>query len=224
MKSSFKILVGSRSSLLSQIQVWEVYRELQSFAPNIEFTPIWVTTTGDKDLTTSLRTLDRTDFFTKEIDEMQVKKLCRIAVHSAKDLASSLRKGLVLAALTKGLDSSDSLVLREGETIKSLSPKARIATSSFRREKNVLSLRSDLICVDIRGTIEMRLCALDEKKVDGVVIAECALIRLGINRSRTTLPGEGASLQGQLAIIAREDDEEMINLFQCIDNRQKLST
>lgn len=224
MKSFFKVLVGARGSTLSQIQVEEVYQELHRFLPTIEFTPIWVTTTGDKEITTSLRPLDRTDFFTKEIDELQLKNLCRIAVHSAKDLPVPLRKGLAVAALTKGLDPSDSLILREGETLESLMPRARIATSSLRREKNILSLRHDLVCVDIRGTIEMRLAAVDEKKVDGLVVAECALIRLGIKRFRRPLPGEVAALQGQLAVIAREDDEEMIELLQCIDARQKLFT
>lgn len=224
MKSFFKILVGARGSRLSQLQVEEVHFELLRFTTGVGFQPIWVNTRGDKDLKTSLRFLDRTDFFTREIDQMQLKGLCRIGIHSAKDLPASLRKGLTLVALTKGLDPSDSLVFREGESLETLQKGARIATSSLRREKNLLSLRPDLDCVDIRGNIEDRLAKLDEKQIDGVVVAECALIRLGlIHRSRITLPGEVAALQGQLAVIARLEDKEMIELFQCIDTREKLS-
>lgn len=215
-----KILIGARGSKLSRAQVEEVQSELMRHVPGVQFQPIWIETKGDKDLKTSLRTLERTDFFTKEIDEMQLKKLCRIAIHSAKDLPQPLKEGLVIAALTKGLDPSDSLVLRKGESLETLKRGAKIATSSLRREKNILSLRSDLQCVDIRGSIETRLKQLDEEQVDGLIVAECALIRLGLTHlNHIPLPGEIAVGQGQLAVIACAGDYEMIELFKCIDSR-----
>lgn len=214
------ILVAGRGSPLSKIQVQEVQNEIAEKAPHVKLMPIWVDTKGDKDRKTSLRTLEKTDFFTKEIDEMQLRGLCRIGVHSAKDLPEPLKPGLVLAALTKGLDSSDSLVFREGESLQTLKPGARIATSSMRREKNIHALRPDLVCIDIRGNIETRLQQLDEGYVDGLIVAECALIRLGLShRNRMTIPGEIAVGQGQLAVIARADDQEMLELFKLIDSR-----
>ena len=51
-------------------------------------------------------------------------------------------------------------------------------------------------------------------------IAEAALIRLKLAyRTRIPLLGERASLQGQLAVIALEGDEEIAQLFRCIDVR-----
>ncbi len=209
---SLEITIGARGSKLSQAQVWEVHRELLNHYPAIQFKPIWITTTGDKDKKTSLRHLEKTNFFTHEIDEKQLQGEFRISIHSAKDLPEPLAPGLKIVALTKGVDSSDVLVLREG-----LLENAIIGTSSLRREKNLLEWRPDLRCVDIRGTIEERLALLDDGKVDGVVIAEAALIRLGLtHRKRIPIQGEVASLQGRLAVIALESDREMEECFKCI--------
>jgi hydroxymethylbilane synthase len=216
-----KLTVGARSSPLSRVQVEEVLQELREFHPQVEFIPICMQTTGDKDQKTSLRTLEKTDFFTKEIDALQLSGGCRISIHSAKDLPDPLPKGLVLVALTKGVDPSDVIVLREHETLQSLPLGAKIGTSSVRRETNIKALRSDLVCVDIRGNIQTRLSLLDEGYVDGLVMAEAALIRLKLTHlNRIQLPGERAQLQGQLAVIALETDQEMLQLFSCIDTRQ----
>ncbi len=206
--------VGARPSQLSKAQVEEVLVLLQSFHPEMEFDYFWVKTVGDRDQLTSLRTLGKTDFFTKEIDDALLEGKCRIAIHSAKDLPDPLTPGLTVVALTKGVDPSDSLVLREGETFDSLPRGAKIATSSFRREEMVATMRSDLSFVDIRGDIISRLEKLYMHQVDGVVIAEAALIRLKkTHLNRILLKGETAPLQGKLAVVAREGDEEMEHLF-----------
>lgn len=212
------IKVGSRASRLARRQVDEVYRELISMHPHIVFAPIFVATQGDRDRTTSLRTLGQTDFFTKEIDQMVLQGKCRIAIHSAKDLANPLAEGLKVIALTKGVDASDSLVLRTTDTVSSLPSGAKIATSSQRREENVKLLRKDLEFVDIRGLIEERLEQLFSGLVDGVVIAEAALIRLGLtDLNRIKLPGEVALLQGRLAVVAKQEDDEMQQLFKSLN-------
>jgi hydroxymethylbilane synthase len=201
------IKVGARASNLSKRQV----EEAQAEYPHVLFEPIYMKTVGDLDRTTSLRTLGKTDFFTREIDEMLLRGECRIAIHSAKDLPEPLPQGLELIALTKGVDPSDSLVLREGEQ---LSKGFVIATSSVRREEMVRALMQDVAFVDIRGTIEERLEKLENGEVDGVVVAEAALIRLGLTcLNRIQLPGETAPLQGRLAILAQEGDIEMRALF-----------
>lgn len=214
------ITVGARGSALSIAQCREVLEELRRDHPEVEFHLETVTTTGDLDLKTSLRDLDKTDFFTKEIDAKLLNHECRIAIHSAKDLPDPLPKHLKIVALTKGIDPADSLVLREGAAWETLPPGALIATSSERREQVIKNMRADLSCCDIRGTIQQRLQKLESGEVDGVVIAEAALIRLELTHlNRLKLDGTTASLQGRLAIVAREDDEEMEALFSCIDTR-----
>ena len=212
--------VGARGSPLSQSQVWEVLKEIRTFHPDIDFTPTWVTTTGDKDKVSSLRALEKTDFFTKEVDSQQLEGRFRISIHSAKDLPDPLTEGLSVIAITKGQDPSDVLVLREGHDIRG---KTIIATSSIRRGYEIQTRFPHAEIVDIRGTIEERLQQIESGRVDGVVIAKAALIRLGITpKHEITLTGPVAKYQGQLAIIARSDDREMAALFSSIDCREKV--
>lgn len=211
-----EVTVSARASPLSQAQV----KEIAALLPEIHFIPHFVESTGDRDQNTSLRTLEKTDFFTKEIDAQVLNGKCRISVHSAKDLPEPLPKGLEMIALTRGQDPSDSLVLKEGFTLETLEKGAVIATSSPRREECVRALRSDLSFCDIRGTIETRLKKLLEPEIYGVVLAEAALIRLKLTHlNRITLPGPSTLYQGQLAILAQANDEEMRALFAPLDVR-----
>ena len=200
------IKIGARDSLLSRKQVEEVFNELEC-----AYEPVWFKTTGDLDKTRSLRDLDKTDFFTKELDYALLNKDVNVTIHSAKDLPDPISDGLEVMALTKGIDPVDVLILRENEK---LHKGMVIGTSSIRREEIVASLQEGLHFVDIRGTIRERLDCLYQKKVDGVVIAEAALIRLGLTHlNRIRLPGETAPMQGRLAVLARKGDEQMRELF-----------
>lgn len=219
-KQTSLIDVAARASPLSRVQVEEVLQELQLYHDNIEFRLHFVATKGDLDQKTSLRTLAKTDFFTAELDAELLDGRCRIAVHSAKDLPHPLPEGLALIAITKGVDPSDALVLREGESLESLKSGAKIATSSERREESVCLLRRDLSFIDLRGTIGQRLEKLSTGEADGVVIAEAALIRLQLTHlNRIILPGTTVEGQGQLAVTARAGDEAMRALLACIDSR-----
>lgn len=219
-----EITVGARSSNLSKVQVSEVQQELCIYYPEIKFVPVYVETYGDIDLKTSLKDLDKTDFFTREVDTMLLDERCRVAIHSAKDLPDPMPKGLKVIAVTIGIDPSDSLVFREGETLESLPPGAKIGTSSGRREEMVKALCSDVTFVDVRGTIEKRLEKLEAREVDALVVAEAALIRLGFTHlDRMSIPGDTVEGQGQLAVVAREDDHEMDVLFSVLDCRREVS-
>jgi hydroxymethylbilane synthase len=59
-----KIKVGARGSKLSQRQVEEIMGGLGR-----EYECGWVETMGDRDLISSLVQMDKTNFFTREIDE-----------------------------------------------------------------------------------------------------------------------------------------------------------
>lgn len=208
--SSLEITVGARGSRLSKAQVEEVYKELIQIHPHVIFSPVWIVTTGDRDRTTSLKTMEKTNFFTDEIDRRQVEGEFRISIHSAKDLPDPLHPDLEIVALTKGVDSSDVLVARAFP----IRLGARIGVSSMRRELFLKKWRDDLKFVDVRGTIDDRLRLLDEGVVDGVVMAEAALIRLGLTeRPRVRLEVDTAKMQGRLAVVARKNDLEMRQLF-----------
>ncbi len=218
----FIIKAGARNSPLSKVQVEEISNELVTFYQGIELDVDYVATIGDKDQSTSLVDLNKTDFFTKEIDQMLLDSKCRIAIHSAKDLPEPLPKGITMAALTKGVDSSDVLVLRSGMPLDRLPINARIGVSSHRRREAVIKLIPGALCKDIRGTIGKRLSKLDDEEYDGVVIALAALIRLGLtHRNYIFLDGNPSPMQGKLAVLCRSEDEEMLTLFAPLDIREK---
>lgn len=216
-----KVKIGARGSKLSRRQVEEVLEELGPLCGKVG-EPLWFETMGDRDLKSSLAPLEKTDFFTREIDQAVLEKRCDVGVHSAKDLPDPLPKGLKVVALTQGVDSSDSLVFRDGDTLEGLLYGSVIGSSSERRDRVVKGLRPDLLCKEVRGPVDYRLEALDRGEVDGLVVAEAALIRLGLTRrNRISLPGKSAPLQGQLAVVARAGDEEMAALFRPLDIRKK---
>ncbi|MDE3055909.1 MAG: hydroxymethylbilane synthase [Verrucomicrobiota bacterium] len=207
------LIVGARSSPLSRAQVREVEQELQLHYPEICFSPVWTSSPGDRDRTTSLRSLGATDFFTRDLDHMLLKGDIRIAIHSAKDLPAPLPKGLIPVAITQGVDSRDSLVFRGS----GIPHKGTIALSSVRREEALRAIDPSFRFIDLRGTIAERISLLERGEVDGVVIAEAALIRLKLTHlSRKILDIPTPPLQGKLAILAREGDEEMQKLFNTI--------
>lgn len=211
--TNFSIKIGARSSSLSKVQVEEVHKAIQLFYPQIQFIPTWISTRGDQDKTTSLKTLEKTDFFTDEIDRRQMDGEFQISIHSAKDLPDPLHPGLEIVALTKGIDPSDSLVVKQFPLLYG----SRIGTSSERREAFLKNWRSDLKCVDIRGTIEERLQLIHQGVLDGVVMAEAALIRLNLTHlPRLHLDIELAHMQGRLAVVARKNDHAMQQIFQSI--------
>lgn len=219
-KSGNILSVAARSSPLSRAQVEEVLRELKLHVLSVVFEPFYVKTRGDRDQKTSLRELDKTDFFTKEVDALVLLGRCRAAIHSAKDLPDPMHPKLKVVALTRSIDPTDVIVLREEDALKRLPQGALIASSSLQREQRVLRLLPHVRVVDIRGTIGKRLKALFEKRVDGVVVAKAALIRLGLTHlNMHLLPGPTTPLQGSLAVVAQKGDEEMERLFSAIDVR-----
>jgi len=218
--SDNSVTIGARSSPLSRAQVEEVLCELKTFHPDIIFLPIWFQTTGDKDQKTSLRDMEKSDFFTKEIDRMQLEGDFQVSIHSAKDLPDPIHDGLEIIALTRGVDPSDVLVIKNGSTLNDLPRNCKIGASCKRRDLSVKKILPDAEIVDIRGTIGDRLSLLHQGKLDGVVVAKAALIRLKIEDVVCiALQGEIAPLQGKLAIIARKGDKKMKQLFSCLDVR-----
>lgn len=209
------IRIASRSSRLALAQVEEIVRAVQIK----DFEIIKFETAGDKDKSTPL-TETPDNFFTDAIDQALLAGKADVAVHSAKDLPQHLHQGLTIFALTKGLDDKDAWV--SPVAWKDLPAKAKVGTSSHLRQQQILQLRPDVTIVNIRGTIDERLQLVKEGKVDGIVVAACALKRLGLeSQIKDLFPWEGMALQGQLAVVGRKGDHELENLFNSIDVRRQ---
>lgn len=215
------IKVGARSSKLSIKQLEEVVEAMLYYYPDLCFNCRVCQTKGDQDLHSSLRQLEKSDFFTQELDEWVKTGQCQIAIHSAKDLPDPLPVGLEIVALTAPLDSEDVVVFHPDQKITDSTNPFVIATSSIAREQRIKAQWPNAIVVDLRGTIDQRLEQVMLKKVDAVVVAKVALIRLGYHHLNTVkLDGPTARYQGSLAVIAKRGDQEMKDLFQVIDSRK----
>lgn len=216
--------IGTRTSPLALRQVEEISLALRKFYPDFEAKIIGIDTYGDKDRVTPISQIEGTDFFTREIDNALLKREIDLAVHSAKDLPDSLREGLVIAAQTKSIDPYDALISKNGLKLAELPHGARIGTSSIRRKTQLSRYRDDFDIVNIRGNIEERLEKLDNGNLDGIVIAVCALVRLGLeNRITQRIPFEILKphpLQGALAIVTRAEDLKLHSLLSVIDSRE----
>lgn len=204
-----KIKIVSRSSNLALIQVDELMSR-----SSVEYEAIPIDSYGDKNKDISL--LDNTvkDIFTKEIDEAIINGIGDIAIHSAKDLPYPLNPDIEIIALIPPFDQTDSLVSFNNLKLNELPREAKIGTSSKERKRQILENRPDLKIVSIRGTIEERLGQVDSGYVDALIVATCALKRLGLdNRISEVLDFNTHPLQGFLAVTSKRNNLNIRNIF-----------
>ena len=214
MSDTLKII--SRSSKLAVIQTEEI---ISSFA-NISYELKTFSSFGDKRKDISLLENPPEDIFTRELDEKILSGEADLAIHSAKDLPFPLANGLSIVALTKAFDETDALISKENLLLAALPAGARVGTSSPVRRQELLAYRPDLIVVSIRGTIEERIALVDEGHIDALIVAGCALKRLGLfHRAAEILPFKTHPLQGSLAVVARNDRHDLRKMFEQIDAR-----
>ncbi len=208
--------IATRNSPLALVQVQEVITQLGTSA--YEILPL--SSFGDLNKDLSLLEEQKPDFFTDTLDTAVLEDRADIAIHSAKDLPFPLHDGLALVALTTALDATDSLVSPKGLKLSELPTKACVGTSSKTRMAEIAAVRSDLTFKSIRGTIEDRLAQVDRGDFDAIVVATCALKRLGLaTRITEVLPYAAHPLQGMLAILAKADRPDLKALFSSLDTR-----
>jgi len=213
--------IAARGSRLSLLQVEEALQQVAPLLPGgTRIERVVLGSPGDRDQQASL-TDPRVpeDFFTRDLDAALLQGACDLAVHSAKDLPRSMPAGLTVAALLPCLNPDDTLVVRRGPA----GPIRVIGTSSPRREALVQRLYPGAMIRPIRGAVDARLEQLDRGDYDAVIVASCALVRLGLaDRIGTVLPGEAAPLQGHLALVVRTGDDALVERLAPLDFRREL--
>jgi uroporphyrinogen III methyltransferase/synthase len=197
-------------------------KEAFSFFPSVAYRLSVCRSLGDKNRHISLMDDVPPDFFTRELDELLISNEADVAVHSAKDLPYPLPPELELFALLEAVDKTDSLVSKSRLTLSQLPAGARVGTSSAARKAELLRHRPDAEVVSIRGTIEERVAQVDAGYVDALIVATCALKRLGMeDRMAEVLPFRAHPLQGSLAVVGRKDRPEVKALFAPKDIRKR---
>ena len=214
--------VGSRTSPLSLRQTEEVLRPLRLAHPDIAFIIVPITTDGDRHKSAPLLSMAR-GMFAKEIESAILNEEIDFAVHSAKDLTTTLPDGLVLAAIGERKDPRDVLVNKWGLPLDKLPTGARLGTSSPRRTAQLKAARPDIDILPIRGNVDTRLQKASGDEYDGVVLAAAGLERLDrlSEVSEYLSPDicipEGG--QGALAVEARASDTAILGVLALADHR-----
>ena len=223
------LIIGSRGSKLALWQSNWIKQELERLHPGLVVEIEIIKTTGDKLSEASLAGLAGAGkgVFTKEIEEALLDRRVDLAVHSLKDLPTTLPEGLHIAAVTERVDVRDALICSEAlrasvKTIRDLPNGVRVGTSSLRRRAQLLSLRPDLEITELRGNVDTRLRKLDEGQYDAIILASAGLIRLGFAERITVRIGLDEMLtavgQGALGIESRVDDQRTNLLLESLNH------
>ena len=209
-----KIIVGTRGSKLAVTQTnWTIDR-LKEKNPGVEFETKIIKTKGDLIQHISLDKIGDKGLFVKEIEQQLIDGEIDMAVHSMKDMPSSLPEGLKFAHIPKREDPRDVLILKEGyKDLDSLPKGATIGTGSKRRKYQLLQARPDLNIVPIRGNVDTRISKIVTENLDGIVLAASGVHRVGLQECISYyLPTDvmlPAPAQGALAIEIRKDNIEV---------------
>ncbi len=179
------IRIGSRGSQLALWQANHIADKLRAHGHTVEIQVI--RTTGDRmqsptfvpPATFDGAPLDSRGVFIKEIEDALAAGQIDLAVHSLKDLPTTLDPRFTLAAVPERADPRDVWVCEPYWALHTLPMNGRVGTTSPRRRAMLLALRPDLEFVDIRGNIDTRLRKLEEGQADGLVLAAAGLDRLG---------------------------------------------
>jgi hydroxymethylbilane synthase len=204
-----RLRIGSRGSQLALWQANHISALLHERGHDVEIEIIQ--TTGDKIADAALAQVGTKSMFTKEIEEALAAGRVDLAVHSLKDLPTELPPGFEIAAIAKREDPRDAFCSRHFAKIEDLPQRARVGTSSLRRQAQLKSIRSDLEIHPLRGNVDTRLRKLEAGEYDAIILAAAGLKRLGkMKLIRQIMPAEimcPAAGQGALAIEIRADDQ-----------------
>ena len=214
------IRIGTRGSQLALWQAHHIADHLRhaGHAVSIEV----IRTTGDRLQEVTFAQVGTKGMFTLEIEQALAAGRIDLAVHSLKDLPTTLPDGFVLAATPPRVDARDVLVSQHHRSLADLPVGARLGTSSLRRRAQLLALRPDLEAVEFRGNVDTRLRKLAEGQVDAILLAAAGLDRLEKTdwlRERIApehiCPSAG---QGALGLETRADDSAALAALRFLDD------
>lgn len=219
------IRIGSRKSQLALVQTHWVQDQLQKHFPDRQFEVQTMSTHGDKILDVALSKIGDKGLFTKELELGMLGNEIDLAVHSLKDLPTTLPEGLRLGVITERENPADALVVHQkyrDKQIDTLPEGAVVGTSSLRRLAQLRHHFPHLVFKDVRGNLNTRLAKLDAGEYDALILAFAGLQRLGMgDRIHQILPPEvslHAVGQGALGIECRSDDAEVLELLKAIEH------
>ena len=105
-----------------------------------------------------------------------------------------------------------------------LKPKAKVGTSSFRREAQLNLLRNDIYVIGMRGNIDTRIHKLKNNEFDAIVLSLAGIQMLNLGNEvkevfsdEEMLPAIG---QGVIALQCKKDDQKTLNILKKINHNE----
>ncbi|MDO4880855.1 MAG: hydroxymethylbilane synthase [Capnocytophaga sp.] len=199
------IKIGTRDSELALWQAYCVKNKLEKLGYKTEI--ISVKSQGDIILDKPLYEMGITGVFTRTLDIAMLQGEIDIAVHSMKDVPTSLPKGIVQGAVLERANVKDILIYKEN--LDFLTQKeAVIATGSLRRKAQWLHKYPSHTVENLRGNVNTRLQKLNDNSWNGAIFASAGLERINklpdnhyVLDWMTPAPAQGAIL-----VVAMEND------------------
>jgi hydroxymethylbilane synthase len=216
------MVCATRGSALAMWQTRSIMAQLAG--GGIPSTVLTVTTKGDAVQDRPLVSIGTDGVFVKELELALRERRADYAVHSCKDLPSTLAGDMTLAAVGKREDPRDAFCSEHYASFEALPAGARVGTSSPRRRALLRALRPDLTYLDIRGNVDTRLRKLRDGEYDAIVLAAAGLKRLDLGATYTVpFPLDvlvPAVAQGALAIEMRAGDPRIAAMRKLVNDPQ----
>jgi hydroxymethylbilane synthase len=213
--------LGSRGSRLALTQAERAAERLRESNPDLDVALVPITTAGDRDRSKPFGEIGERGVFVKEIEEALLAGRIDVAVHSAKDMTSTLVDGLAVGAYLPRDDARDALC-----GAAELRPRMRIGTASVRRKAQLLALEPGLSVEPLRGNVDTRLRKMGERGLDAIVLAAAGLDRLGL-AGEIGLRFDVAELvpeagQGAVALQVRAGEEQLVEAADDAETRRRV--
>ncbi len=161
--------------------LWQAYHvadllKVEGLASEI----VVIDTKGDKVLDVSIAKIGSKGVFTEELEDQLANGAIDIAVHSAKDMQSSLPDGFELIAFTEREKVND-IILSHKKEIDYRDPEKRIVlgTSSTRRVATLKHFYPHVKTVEVRGNLQTRIAKMESGICDALLLAYAGAHRMG---------------------------------------------
>ena len=218
-----KFIIGTRGSKLALIYTEKVTKFLKKVSStHIEIKQI--VTSGDENQNDRLSNIGGKGLFSKKIETELINHKIDIAVHALKDMPTIETEGLITNFYLKRNSPNEIFISNNNIKFQDLKPNSIIGTSSYRREYQLQSIRSDLNYKLIRGNVDTRIKKLENGDYDAILLSKAGIEALGLDNKITQefnteelIPCAG---QGIIAIQCRENDQVIINILEKINDNQ----
>ncbi|MBN2431133.1 MAG: hydroxymethylbilane synthase [Acidobacteria bacterium] len=217
------LIIGTRGSALAMWQTRAVAAQL-TVPAEIQV----IETAGDRFLSIALQGQQEKGFFTKEIEDQLLAGAIDLAVHSLKDLPTTLPDGLTVAAYLPRAAVSDLLLVHpdwhEPANLLPVRDGGRVGATSLRRQALLRLYAPRTEPAFLRGNVPTRVRKCVDGEYGAIILARAGIERLQADLTELLvyelnpqiwLPAPG---QGAIAVQARANDHQTLAAVQPLDH------